>query len=700
MILELNKRAVTYLPGVGQRKAEVLKTEANIVSYEDLLYYFPYKYVDRSRFYKVSEVTGSMPYIQLKGKIVMFDQVGEGRTKRLIGKFTDGTGTIDLVWFKGLNYVLSKLKANVEYIVFGKPTEFGRLCNIVHPDVDPVENAEQVASGFMPFYNTTEKMKRAFLHSRTIQNLQYHLLSNLNWQVPETLPAYLVEKLRLMSLSDALRNIHFPENVKLLQAAQLRLKFEELFYIQLNILRNNQQRSRTLRGIPFPKVGDYFNTFYKEYLPFQLTNAQKRVVREIRVDMGSGKQMNRLLQGDVGSGKTLVGLLSMLLALDNNCQACMMAPTEILAHQHYATIKEFLKDMPVNVALLTGSTKKRERDKILPAVANGEIQILIGTHALIEDSVVFSSLGLAIIDEQHRFGVEQRSKLWKKNAQVVPHVLVMTATPIPRTLAMTLYGDLDVSVIDELPPGRKPIMTLHRYDNKQAELFKFLLAEIKKGRQVYVVYPLIEGSEKLDYKSLEDGFELFKEAFSGYTVCMVHGKMKAADKEAEMQKFISGEAQILLATTVIEVGVNVPNASVMVIESAERFGLSQLHQLRGRVGRGAEQSYCVLVSSYKLSNDTRKRLEIMVNSNNGFEIAEADLRLRGQGDLEGTRQSGEGLGLKIANLATDGQIVQYARDWAQLVLDQDPDLLNETHRILNERLKILYQNKLNWRMIG
>lgn len=700
MILELNKRAVTYLPGVGPRKAEVLKTEANIVSYEDLLYYFPYKYVDRSRFYKVSEVTGSMPYIQLKGKIVMFDQVGEGRTKRLIGKFTDGTGTIDLVWFKGLNYVLSKLKANVEYIVFGKPTEFGRLCNIVHPDVDPAENAEQVASGFMPFYNTTEKMKRAFLHSRTIQNLQYHLLSNLNWQVPETLPAYLVQKLRLMSLSDALRNIHFPENVKLLQAAQLRLKFEELFYIQLNILRNNQQRSRTLRGIPFPKVGDYFNTFYKKYLPFQLTNAQKRVVREIRVDMGSGKQMNRLLQGDVGSGKTLVGLLSMLLALDNNCQACMMAPTEILAHQHYATIKEFLKDMPVNVALLTGSTKKRERDKILPAVANGEIQILIGTHALIEDSVVFSSLGLAIIDEQHRFGVEQRSKLWKKNAQVVPHVLVMTATPIPRTLAMTLYGDLDVSVIDELPPGRKPIMTLHRYDNKQAELFKFLLAEIKKGRQVYVVYPLIEGSEKLDYKSLEDGFELFKEAFSGYTVCMVHGKMKAADKEAEMQKFISGEAQILLATTVIEVGVNVPNASVMVIESAERFGLSQLHQLRGRVGRGAEQSYCVLVSSYKLSNDTRKRLEIMVNSNNGFEIAEADLRLRGQGDLEGTRQSGEGLGLKIANLATDGQIVQYARDWAQLVLDQDPDLLNETHRILNERLKILYQNKLNWRMIG
>ena len=467
----------------------------------------------------------------------------------------------------------------------------------------------------------------------------------------------------------------------------------------MNILRTASLRKLKLKGIVFPTVGDYFNTFYKEYLPFELTGAQKRVVKEIRADMGSGRQMNRLLQGDVGSGKTLVALLSMLLAVDNHCQACMMAPTEILATQHYATVMEFLKDMDIRVALLTGSTKKKERNVLLPAIASGEIQIVIGTHALIEETVVFSSLGLAIIDEQHRFGVEQRSRLWKKNA-IVPHVLVMTATPIPRTLAMTLYGDLDVSVIDELPPGRKPIQTVHRYDNKKAQLYDFLRKEIQLGRQVYVVYPLIEGSEKLDYKNLEDGFETFKEVFPEYKVCMVHGKMKAADKETEMQKFITGEAQILMATTVIEVGVNVPNASVMVIESAERFGLSQLHQLRGRVGRGAEQSYCILVSSYKLSNDTRKRLEIMVNSNNGFEIAEADLRLRGHGDLEGTQQSGEGLDLKIANLAADGQILQYARDIAQEVLDKDPELLSEPNRILNERLKTLFTRKINWGMIS
>ena len=716
MKLELDKRAITYLPGVGPRKADILKKEAEIVSYEDLLYYFPYKYVDRSRFYTVSEVTGSMPYIQLKGKILFFDQVGEGRSKRLIGKFTDGTGTLDLVWFKGLNYVQDKLKVGVEYIVFGKPSEFGHIYNIVHPDVDPVEQAGQVANGLTPFYNTTEKMKKSFLNSRAIQNMQYTLLSSLNWDIPEILPQKILEKTQMISLSDALRNIHFPENVAKLRAAMLRLKFDELFFIQLNILRTARSRKLTLRGIPFPTVGHYFNTFYKDYLPFELTNAQKRVVREIRADMGSGRQMNRLLQGDVGSGKTLVGLLSMLLALDNRCQACLMAPTEILANQHYATIKAFLKDMDIKVALLTGSTKKKERDILLPAIANGEIQIVIGTHALIEDTVVFSSLGLAIIDEQHRFGVEQRSRLWKKNTKTVPHVLVMTATPIPRTLAMTLYGDLDVSVIDELPPGRKPIKTLHRYDNRKKELFDFLRSEIQKGRQVYVVYPLIDGSEKMDYKSLEEGFEVFKEEFKEYRVCMVHGKMKAADKEKEMQRFVSGEAQILLATTVIEVGVNVPNASVMVIESAERFGLSQLHQLRGRVGRGAEQSYCVLVSSFKLSNETRKRLEIMVNSNNGFEIAEADLRLRGQGDLEGTRQSGEGFGgqgdlegtrqsgegfgLKIANLASDGQILQYARNLASEVLDEDPELMSETYRILNERLKILFANKLNWRLIS
>lgn len=698
-MLDLDKRSIMYLPGVGPKKAEILQKEAGISSYEDLLFYFPYKYIDRSRFYKVAEVTGDMPYIQLKGRILFFDTVGEGRTRRLIGKFTDGTGTIDLVWFKGINYVLDKIKTGVDYIVFGKPTEFGHIYNIPHPDIDSLDQADKVANGLTPFYNTSEKMKKSFLNSRAIQNLQYTLLSGLNWTLPETLPPAVLNRIRMMSFPEAIRNVHFPESVDKLRKAQLRLKFDELFFIQLNILRTSNLRKLKLKGIVFPSVGDYFNTFYKEYLPFELTNAQKRVVREIRADMGSGRQMNRLLQGDVGSGKTLVALLSMLLAVDNHCQACMMAPTEILATQHYATVMGFLKDMDVKVALLTGSTKKKERNKILPAIASGEIQIVIGTHALIEETVVFSSLGLAIIDEQHRFGVEQRSRLWTKNA-VVPHVLVMTATPIPRTLAMTLYGDLDVSVIDELPPGRKPIQTVHRYDNKKAQLYDFLRKEIGQGRQAYVVYPLIEGSEKLDYKNLEEGFETFKEVFPDYKVCMVHGKMKAADKEAEMQKFISGEAQILMATTVIEVGVNVPNASVMVIESAERFGLSQLHQLRGRVGRGAEQSYCVLVSSYKLSNETRKRLEIMVNSNNGFEIAEADLRLRGHGDLEGTRQSGEGIDLKIANLAADGQILQYARDIAQDVLNEDPDLLSEPNRILNERLKTLFAKKVNWGMIS
>ncbi len=698
-MLDLDKRSITYLPGVGSKRAEILQKEVGISSFEDLLFYFPYKYIDRSRFYTVSEVNGNMPYIQLKGKITLFDTLGEGTAKRLIGKFSDGTGVIDLVWFKGIAYVKGKIKTDTEYIVFGKPTLFGSTCNIVHPDIDTIEQADQVAKGLTPYYNTTERMKKAFLPSRAIQNLQYTLLNSLHWQLPETLSADVLDRIHMPSMSEAIRNVHFPESVDQLRKAQLRLKFDELFFIQLNILRTAGLRKRKLQGILFPTVGDYFNTFYKEHLPFALTNAQKRVVREIRADMGSGRQMNRLLQGDVGSGKTLVGLLAMLLALDNHCQACLMAPTEILAAQHYATISHFLQGMEVKVALLTGSTRKKERERLLPAIASGEIQIIIGTHALIEESVQFHSLGLAIIDEQHRFGVEQRSKLWTKNSEP-PHVLVMTATPIPRTLAMTLYGDLDVSVIDELPPGRKPIRTLHRYDNKKAELYAFLRSEIQKGRQVYVVYPLIEGNEKLDYKDLEAGFETFKEVFPEYKVCMVHGRMKAADKEREMQLFVSGEAQILLATTVIEVGVNVPNASVMVIESAERFGLSQLHQLRGRVGRGAEQSYCILVSSYKLSNDTRKRLEIMVSSNDGFRIAEEDLRLRGHGDLEGTRQSGEGIDLKIANLATDGQILQYARELAQEVLDKDPDLMSETHRILNERLKTLFAKKKDWSLIS
>ena len=699
MILDLHQRAITYLPGVGPKRAEVLQKEVNLASYEDLLYYIPYKYMDRSRFYRVSDINGSMPYIQLKGRILSFETLGEGSAKRLIGKFSDGTGTIDLVWFKQIHWVTNKLKPDVDYIVFGKPTLFGNSFNMVHPDVDPIEQAAQVAQGLTPYYNTTERMKKIGLNSRALQNLIFNLLSNLQWQVPEILSPDLLQRTKLISLSDALRQIHFPESIEMMRKAQQRLKFDELFFIQLNLLQRADRRKRKQQGLLFARVGDYFNTFYKTYLPFELTNAQKRVIREIRADMGSGRQMNRLLQGDVGSGKTLVALLCMLLALDNQCQACIMAPTEILAAQHYATIQVFLRDMPVKVALLTGSTKKKERNQLLPAIAQGEIQIVIGTHALIEEQVVFASLGLAVIDEQHRFGVEQRSRLWSKNV-IPPHVLVMTATPIPRTLAMTLYGDLDVSVIDELPPGRKPVRTIHRYDTKKAELYAFLRSEIQKGRQVYVVYPLIEGNEKFDYKDLEAGYETFQQVFPEYQVCMVHGRMKPAEKEACMQQFVSGKAQILLATTVIEVGVNVPNASVMVIESAERFGLSQLHQLRGRVGRGAEQSYCILVSSHKLSNDTRKRLEIMVSSNNGFEIAEADLRLRGHGDLEGTRQSGQHVDLKIANLVTDGSLLQYARELAEEILNKDPDLQFENHSILSKRLKVLFAKQVDWGKIS
>ncbi|MDY6004000.1 MAG: ATP-dependent DNA helicase RecG [Parabacteroides sp.] len=698
-MLDLHKRAITYLPGVGPKRAEVLQKEVNLASYEDLLYYIPYKYMDRSRFYRVSDINGSMPYIQLKGRILSFETLGEGSAKRLIGKFSDGTGTIDLVWFKQIHWVTNKLKPDVDYIVFGKPTLFGNSFNMVHPDVDPIEQAAQVAQGLTPYYNTTERMKKIGLNSRALQNLIFNLLSNLQWQVPEILSPDLLQRTKLISLSDALRQIHFPESIEMMRKAQQRLKFDELFFIQLNLLQRADRRKRKQQGLLFARVGDYFNTFYKTYLPFELTNAQKRVIREIRADMGSGRQMNRLLQGDVGSGKTLVALLCMLLALDNQCQACIMAPTEILAAQHYATIQAFLRDMPVKVALLTGSTKKKERNQLLPAIAQGEIQIVIGTHALIEEQVVFASLGLAVIDEQHRFGVEQRSRLWSKNV-IPPHVLVMTATPIPRTLAMTLYGDLDVSVIDELPPGRKPVRTIHRYDTKKAELYAFLRSEIQKGRQVYVVYPLIEGNEKFDYKDLEAGYETFQQVFPEYQVCMVHGRMKPAEKEACMQQFVSGKAQILLATTVIEVGVNVPNASVMVIESAERFGLSQLHQLRGRVGRGAEQSYCILVSSHKLSNDTRKRLEIMVSSNNGFEIAEADLRLRGHGDLEGTRQSGQHVDLKIANLVTDGSLLQYARELAEEILNKDPDLQFENHSILSKRLKVLFAKQVDWGKIS
>jgi ATP-dependent DNA helicase RecG len=688
-----------YLPGVGPKKAAVLAQEANIASYEDLLYYFPYRYIDRSRFYRVSEVNAEMPYIQLKGHILLFGTVGEKKSKRLVAKFTDGSGVIDLVWFKNLKYIEGKYETGREYIVFGKPTAFGRSCNLVHPDIDLPEDVQQVANGLMPFYHTTEGMKKAYLHSRAIQQFQYTLLSTLDWQIPETLPPHLWAQTGLIPLSDAMRHIHFPESADMLQKAKQRLKFDELFYIQLHILRSARRRQQALKGHVFGTVGERFHAFYEKYLPFELTNAQKRVIREMRADMGSGRQMNRLLQGDVGSGKTLVALMAMLLAVDNRYQACLMAPTEILAQQHYQTLKDFLKDMPVQVALLTGSTKKRERDKILPAVAAGEVHILVGTHALIEETVVFASLGLAVIDEQHRFGVAQRSRLWVKSPSP-PHVLIMSATPIPRTLAMTLYGDLDVSVIDELPPGRKPVKTVHRLDSRKAELYAFLRDEIRKGRQVYVVYPLIEESETMDYKNLEEGFNVFREVFPEYTVCMVHGKMKPKEKEAAMQRFVSGEAQILVATTVIEVGVNVPNASVMVIESAERFGLSQLHQLRGRVGRGADQSFCVLVTSPKLSGEMRKRLEIMVQSNDGFEIAEADMRMRGHGDLEGTQQSGIGLSLKIASLTTDGRILQSARDLAERILNEDPPLESPQNRLLHERLHTLFGQKTDWGLIS
>lgn len=698
-MLDLDKRSIMYLPGVGPKKAEILQKEAGISSYEDLLFYFPYKYIDRSRFYKVAEVTDGMPYIQLKGRILFFDTVGEGRTRRLIGKFTDGTGMIDLVWFKGINYVLDKIKTGVDYIVFGKPAEFGHIYNIPHPDIDTLDQADKVANGLTPFYNTSEKMKKSFLNSRAIQNLQYTLLSGLNWTLPETLPPAVLNRIYMMPFHEAMRNVHFPESVDKLRKAQLRLKFDELFFIQLNILRTSNQRKLKLKGIVFPFVGDCFNTFYKEYLPFELTNAQKRVVREIRADMGSGRQMNRLLQGDVGSGKTLVALMSMLIALDNGYQACMMAPTEILAAQHYETIRKFLFGMDVRVELLMGSVKGKKREKILKDLLTGDVQILIGTHAVLEDTVGFSSLGMVIIDEQHRFGVAQRAKLWSKNV-CPPHVLVMTATPIPRTLAMTLYGDLDVSVIDELPPGRKPIQTIHQFDNRRASLYASIRKQIEEGRQIYIVYPLIKESEKMDIKNLEEGYELICAEFPDCQVSKVHGKMKPAEKDAEMQRFVSGETQIMVATTVIEVGVNVPNASVMVIENAERFGLSQLHQLRGRVGRGADQSYCILVTTYKLTEETRKRLEIMVQTNDGFEIAEADLKLRGPGDLEGTQQSGVAFDLKIADIARDGQLLQYVRDVANRIVDEDPAGTHPENAILWQQLQALRKTNINWAAIS
>ncbi len=699
-MIDLSTRDIKFLQGVGPQRASVLNKELNIFSFKDLLYYFPYKYVDRSRLYLIREIDGNMPYIQLRGRILSFETFGEGRQRRLVGHFTDGTGVVDLVWFQGLKYIEGRYKANEEYIVFGKPTVYNGRINVAHPDIDPSADLKLSEMGLEPYYNTTEAMKRRGLNSHAVEKLMKNLFAALqNETFDETLSPSMVAAYRLMPLTDALYNVHFPRNPELLRKARYRLKFEELFYVQLNILRYTKERRNKFRGLVFGRVGEIFNTFYSKNLPFELTNAQKRVIKEMRRDMGSGRQMNRLLQGDVGSGKTLVALMTMLIALDNGYQACMMAPTEILATQHYETVTRFLEGMNVRVELLTGSVKGKKRETILRDLLTGDVHILIGTHAVIEDTVGFSSLGLVVIDEQHRFGVAQRAKLWAKNVSP-PHVLVMTATPIPRTLAMTLYGDLDVSVIDELPPGRKPIQTVHQFDNRRASMYAFMRKQIQEGRQVYVVYPLIQESEKMDIKNLEDGYLHICEVFPEYKVSKVHGKMKPAEKDEEMQRFLRNETQIMVATTVIEVGVNVPNASVMVIENAERFGLSQLHQLRGRVGRGADQSYCILVTGYKLTEETRKRIEIMVQTNDGFEIAEADLKLRGPGDLEGTQQSGVAFDLKIADIARDGQLLQYVRDIAEALLDADPNGERPENAVVWKQLKELRKKNVHWAVIS
>ena len=699
-MVDLSVRDIKFLQGVGPQRAAILEKELGIRSFKDLLYYFPYKYVDRSRLYLVREIDGNMPYIQLRGRILSFETFGEGRQRRLVGHFTDGTGVVDLVWFQGLKYVEGRFKANEEYIVFGKPTVFNGRINVAHPDIDPADSLKLSEMGLEPYYNTTEKMKRHNLHSHAVEKLMKNLFHVLRGEtLDETLSPSIVAACHLMPLSEALYNIHFPHNPELLRKARYRLKFEELFYVQLNILRYTKERRNKFRGLVFSKVGDIFNTFYSRNLPFELTGAQKRVIKEMRRDMRGGRQMNRLLQGDVGSGKTLVALMVMLIALDNGYQACMMAPTEILAAQHYETLTRFLDGMDVRVELLTGSVKGKRREDILRGLLTGDVHILVGTHAVIEDTVGFSSLGLVVIDEQHRFGVAQRAKLWAKSS-TPPHVLVMTATPIPRTLAMTLYGDLDVSVIDELPPGRKPVRTIHQFDNRRASMYAFMRKQIQEGRQVYVVYPLIQESEKMDIKNLEEGYLHVCEAFPEYKVSKVHGRMKPAEKEEEMQRFLRNETQIMVATTVIEVGVNVPNASVMVIENAERFGLSQLHQLRGRVGRGADQSYCILVTGYKLTEDTRKRIEIMVQTNDGFEIAEADLKLRGPGDLEGTQQSGVAFDLKIADIARDGQLLQYVRGIAETLLEADPNGENPENAIVWKQLRELRKKDVNWSVIS
>ena len=694
---------IKYLKGVGPKRSALLGRELNIYTFKDLLYHFPYKYIDRSKIFRINEINTTQTFIQIRGKIITFRTEGHPRRKRLVALFSDGNDSIELVWFQGINWVMKSYQTDREYIVFGRPALFNSRISIAHPEIEPAEKSdEEISSSFSAQYRTTEKLKSEYISSKTIQKLVSNLISLIIERVEESLPDYLVKKLNLFSLKEALFNIHFPKSNKLLEKATYRLKFEELFLIQLNILKQKYFRQHRYKGFVFSKVGDYLNDFYRLRLSFDLTEAQKRVIKEIRKDLGSGRQMNRLLQGDVGSGKTLVALMVMLIALDNGFQTCIMAPTEILANQHFDTISKFLEGIDVNLRLLTGSTRKSDRVTIQEELSNGSLQILIGTHALLEDPVRFDNLGLVIIDEQHRFGVAQRAKLWQKNVENPPHVLVMTATPIPRTLAMTLYGDLDVSVIDEMPPGRIPIKTYHYYDSKRLPMFGFLRKQIKEGRQIYVVYPMIKESEKMDYKYLEDGYEAFVRAFPPpeYVVTCVHGQMKTGDKDSSMRIFVKGKSHILIATTVIEVGVDVPNATVMVIESSERFGLSQLHQLRGRVGRGADQSYCILMTSHKLTSEARKRIETMVSTNDGFEIAEVDLKLRGPGDLEGTQQSGIPFELKISNLGKDGQLIQYARNIAEEILDNDSDLSEEHNRRLVDQLTLLKRTPVDWSIIS
>ena len=693
---------ITYLSGVGPKRAELLNKELGIYTFRDLLYYFPFKYIDRTRFYKISELDPDLPFVQIKGVINGYATEGYGSGKRLVADFQDDTGIVKLIWFKGTKWITGSYPPGVEFIVFGKPGVFNGIINIIHPEIEASSKlAERLNSALQAQYSTTEKLKSHFVSSKTISKLIGNLLKQIKFSIPETLPGYIVSRYKLMDLHDALHKIHFPANPDEMEKSRYRLKFEELFYIQLNILRYKTNRNRKIKGFVFSSVGDFFNSFYYNNLPFSLTEAQKRVMKEIRKDLGSGKQMSRLLQGDVGSGKTLVALMSMLIAMDNGYQSCLMAPTEILANQHYQTIRKFLEGINIKVSLLTGSTKKSSRKVIEESLIDSSLSILIGTHALIEDNVRFSNLGLVIIDEQQRFGVAQRARLWQKSINP-PHVLVMTATPIPRTLAMTLYGDLDVSVINELPPGRVPVKTMHFADSERNKVFGFLRNQITEGRQIYIVYPLIKESEKMDYKDLEDGWDTLSRVFPApkYCISVVHGKMTTSEKETSMRLFKNGHAHMLVATTVIEVGVDIPNATVMVIESAERFGLSQLHQLRGRVGRGADQSYCILMSSDKLSKEAAKRIEVMIRTNDGFEIAETDLQLRGPGDIEGTLQSGIPFDLKIANLGKDGQLIEYVRNISEDILSKDPLLEDTQNLILNTELKRLFSIKQSWSNIS